>query len=272
MNHKCAKVDSAGFIDSTSFQDDIRSALDADQKYRETDYMKKRAVKVAKSYDEFRDMVACAHLKTVSRKEVEELSVQKKGWKKAGDHRKNHSLLDEGNNADTGIKFSASTLPKSMLEFGRDWRRLESDQERVRYLQNVGTSKFKKLVFLADDFELLEDLMQKLVSLANSPESPVVETNDGKKFSVVKWIKAVGTMRNYAMLEGCMDKSLLVSVNALLAEAENKPKKTKISSATVPGDQDEGEADLVPSVFEKVTAAAVESTPVVTYDATDELD
>ena len=65
MNHNCAKIDSEGFINSQSFQKDIQTALDADTKYRQTDYMKKRAVKVSKSYDEFKDMVACAHLKTV---------------------------------------------------------------------------------------------------------------------------------------------------------------------------------------------------------------
>ena len=65
MNHTVAKLDSDGFINSSKFQKDIYSALDEDRKYRETDYMKKRAVKVAKSYDEFKDMVACAHLNTV---------------------------------------------------------------------------------------------------------------------------------------------------------------------------------------------------------------
>ena len=42
----------------------------------------KRACKVATDYNEFKNMVACAHLKKLTRKEVESLSVAKKGWKK----------------------------------------------------------------------------------------------------------------------------------------------------------------------------------------------
>ena len=40
-------------------------ALDEDVKYKKTDEMKKRAITVAKSYDEFRHLVSCAHLKPV---------------------------------------------------------------------------------------------------------------------------------------------------------------------------------------------------------------
>jgi hypothetical protein len=45
--------------------------------------IEKRACKVATDYNEFKNMVACAHLKKLTRKEVESLSVAKKGWKKA---------------------------------------------------------------------------------------------------------------------------------------------------------------------------------------------
>ena len=65
MNNDPVKFDEEGYIDSTPFEKDIRSALESDVKYRQTDYMKKRAVKVAKSYDEFKGMVACAHMKTL---------------------------------------------------------------------------------------------------------------------------------------------------------------------------------------------------------------
>ena len=65
MNSTIVRLDEDGYIDSSHFQKDIKGAIEKDVKYRQTDYMKKRAVKVAKSYDEFKGMVACAHLKTL---------------------------------------------------------------------------------------------------------------------------------------------------------------------------------------------------------------
>lgn len=59
------KLDANGNIDPSALEKDLRLALDSDVKYRQTDNMKKRAIKVAASYDEFKNMVACAHLKKV---------------------------------------------------------------------------------------------------------------------------------------------------------------------------------------------------------------
>jgi hypothetical protein len=59
------KFDSNGNIDPSSMEQDLADALDSDVKYKQTDNMKKRAIKVAGSYDEFKNMVACAHLKKV---------------------------------------------------------------------------------------------------------------------------------------------------------------------------------------------------------------
>lgn len=54
-----------GSIDTGHLEKDLRSALDFDIKYKQTDNMKKRACKVSADYDEFKAFVACAHLKTV---------------------------------------------------------------------------------------------------------------------------------------------------------------------------------------------------------------
>lgn len=59
------KFDANGNIDPSSLEKDLQQALDSDVKYKQTDNMKKRAIKVAGSYDEFKNMVACAHLKKV---------------------------------------------------------------------------------------------------------------------------------------------------------------------------------------------------------------
>ena len=54
-----------GNININRLEKDLRKALDFDIKYKQTDNMKKRACKVATDYDEFKNMVACAHLKTL---------------------------------------------------------------------------------------------------------------------------------------------------------------------------------------------------------------
>jgi Dynein attachment factor N-terminus len=58
-------LDADGNINISKLEKDLRSALDFDIKYKQTDNMKKRACKVSKDYDEFKAMVACAHLKTL---------------------------------------------------------------------------------------------------------------------------------------------------------------------------------------------------------------
>ena len=58
-------IDSKGNIVSSKLESELKLALEADLKYKQQDNMKKRACRVAKSYDEFRDMVACAHLEHV---------------------------------------------------------------------------------------------------------------------------------------------------------------------------------------------------------------
>lgn len=89
-----------GNIDTDRLQAELRKALEFDVQYRQTDNMKKKACKTATSYDEFKDLVACAHLKrlryiihflfgnflillTCSRKEIESLGESKKGWQNA---------------------------------------------------------------------------------------------------------------------------------------------------------------------------------------------
>ena len=63
MSSVALKLD--GSIDISKLEKDLRSALDFDIKYKQSDNMKKRACKISADYDEFKAFVACAHLKTV---------------------------------------------------------------------------------------------------------------------------------------------------------------------------------------------------------------
>ena len=59
------KLDSNGNIDADKLSKEMTDALAFDIDYKKKDNMKKRAIKSAPDYDAFRNMVACASLKTV---------------------------------------------------------------------------------------------------------------------------------------------------------------------------------------------------------------
>lgn len=140
-------LDTLGNIDQKVLEKSLRSALDFDIKYKQRDNMKKRACKTAASYDEFKAMVDSAHLKKLSRQEIESLSTKKQGWgkstgKKNGDSSANilaeelvsmeKSQLKKGNDLKKLSSGKVKT-PKSPLELARDLRRLISEQEKIMY-------------------------------------------------------------------------------------------------------------------------------------------
>lgn len=275
MNYREAKIDSHGFIDSSSFAKDIHSALDEDKKYKETDYMKKRAVKVAQSYDEFKGMVACAHLHTVSRKEVEELSEKKKGWKKSHTTFKGSSLLDDPDTRRGTVNLVAThTLPKTMMEFGRDWRRLEGLESKIPYLVRLGTSKFKKMISCADDFELLEDIQATLVQINEESKNNIDNSRgDGGGLDASKWLKAMTTSKQYDMLMGCVRKELKTSVEAILLQREVNKAAEKACTAAEAEVEAETKDTEPTTVFQSVVGKTEKKCIVpVPYDMSDQLD
>lgn len=73
------KIDQNGNVDTNNLSSEIKDSLEFDLRYKQIDNMKKRAIRMAGCYDDFKNMVACSHLKTVSRKEVESLREVKRG-------------------------------------------------------------------------------------------------------------------------------------------------------------------------------------------------
>lgn len=136
------KLDGSGNIESVSLERSLQSALDFDVKYRQTDNMKKRAIRVAGSYDEFKAMVSCAHLKTVSRKDIESLRYTRKEGKDIALLNKVDTsasiLADEVKSIDSKTFVSSTTLkgtaglPKNPMALNRDLRRLVSLDEKLR--------------------------------------------------------------------------------------------------------------------------------------------
>lgn len=138
-------VDSSGNINTSVLQTELQDALQSDVRYKQIDNMKKRAVRVATDYDEFKAMVSCAHLKKLTSKEVESLSAAKKGWKKTHvkDTSSNMQLLSkeieqeeleqmgELKAAKSG-KSKGPKLPKTCMELDRDLRRLKSPADKLK--------------------------------------------------------------------------------------------------------------------------------------------
>ena len=138
-------LDNKGNIDQKVLEKSLRSALDFDVKYKQRDNMKKRACKVAVSYDEFKAMVDCAHLKKLSRSEIESLGSKKQGWGKATNPSKTVSTanilsseLSGGDNSEQRkesalkkLSGSRKIIPKTPLELSRDLRRILSDADRI---------------------------------------------------------------------------------------------------------------------------------------------
>jgi hypothetical protein len=137
-------MDAFGNLNTAKLEKELLANLQADIKYKQTDNMKKKAVKTAGSYEQFRAMVDCAHLKTLKTKEIESLKDVRKGWKKENTSSKANEALILEQEINDASKLSAVSLsssaatgefvkPKTPLELERDWRRLDSMEEKSRY-------------------------------------------------------------------------------------------------------------------------------------------
>lgn len=136
-------VDAEGNINANYLTKELQEALEADVKFKQTDNMKKRAVKVSTDYNEFKNMVAAAHLKKLSSKEVESLSHVKKGWQKAVAHDnstsaiilqkefENDQLIAQNSDMKKAFKLEVKLKPKSAMEVERDLRRISDQEEKL---------------------------------------------------------------------------------------------------------------------------------------------
>jgi hypothetical protein len=137
-------------------------ALHDDQQYSRVDAMKKRAIKTVASYDEFKNLVACAHLTPLSRREIDCLGHVKQGWK--GQHRggikgkvrgmsKSRVHRADGNAGAVPLSSSSSSSSSiiSSLAFEKAWSRMQqrhhTPEEKMAYLLSVGGADFLRRCF-----------------------------------------------------------------------------------------------------------------------------
>jgi hypothetical protein len=146
MSSAASIVDSDGNINAKLLTLELKDALESDVKYRQTDNMKKRAVRVAGDYNEFKNMVASAHLKKLTTKEVQSLSHVKKGWQRAVamDSKSSAQLLSKeveieqltslsNGMAHVGIDVVCKMAkPRSPMEVERDLRRCLTPEDSLQ--------------------------------------------------------------------------------------------------------------------------------------------
>lgn len=236
------KLDANGNIDADKLTKEMTEALAFDIDYKKKDNMKKRAIKSAPDYDAFRNMVACASLKTVSRQEVESLGDKKKGWKKATDGMLSSGGIDTilGQEAlEKNKKAGAGALtvekikkPKNAMEFNRDWRRLKDSEKKLRYIVTVGPSVCKKLLSSNGDSDFFEEILSFVKDIAyddsKCDKKGIVEISDDKEptsseetmppsrkktLNILTLLTELSSIDNFDFMKAMMDKSVLSSVS-----------------------------------------------------------
>lgn len=222
-------VDENGQLDASYLERELRSALEFDVHHKQTDSMKKRACKVARDYDEFKNMVAAAHLKTLTKSEVESLSHVKKGWKKeeASELTKEKRLATtaqilEKERKENEIKASTkSTIevpgaynkgkskPKTASAVERDLRRISDVAEKFEYLKWLGIKK-GKIILGSSDTDFIEELLRVLVSnmpsmTDNTEEEQLACTSSSgscKSFNIrlYKWLNMLSSLQKFDLM------------------------------------------------------------------------
>eukprot|EP00624_Nannochloropsis_granulata_P003501 evm.model.NODE_27811_length_5902_cov_29.012707.1 len=157
-------------------------ALDEDQRLTRVDAVKKRAVRTVGSYEEFKNRVACAHLRPLSRKDIQNVAQRTQVWtttsssaggminvkrkeRKGGDCNalcgQQDAHVGKTNAAKTknGIRNSSSSFSSSStatattpLTFEREWQQLakagKTNQEKLSLLHSAGGASFLRRCYV----------------------------------------------------------------------------------------------------------------------------
>jgi hypothetical protein len=112
-------------IDRKKLEAELLSSIAKDTERKAVDTMKKRAILSASSYDEFKNLVACANLQPLSRDD----------FAKRAAVSVNHGLARASAAPPRGATslHSSGALPRSPGEFDREWRRIgKAPESRLR--------------------------------------------------------------------------------------------------------------------------------------------
>lgn len=124
-------------LDRRALEAELATAIEDEERRIKVDEMKKRAIGSARSYEEFKNLVACATLKPVSKQDLQELS--KRSSSRAHNvlaARAPRDASASGASAAPALPSGVSATaaqPRSALEFDRDFTRSgPGSQEQLR--------------------------------------------------------------------------------------------------------------------------------------------
>ena len=251
------KVDAKGNIDTSQIEKELNQALEFDVKYKQKDNMKKKAIKTAGDYDQFKAMVDCAHLKTLTSKEVESLGKKKSGWQKEYtasrdgaaqilEMEEKEKTIRSAGVADM-LQFSEidgkpSYEPQSSAVVENDMTSLATEEEKVVYLKVVGLKRIKKLLKGDCSAELMEQLVRTvLFSHSKQKEERASNASASEEaaeplpsLTCIKWLKAVSSVNRFALLLQFAPKGIIQEAVAALEEVVGQAsEEDKASSGEV---------------------------------------
>ena len=140
---------------------ELISGLKEDEKRRKVDDMKKRAILTSKSYEEFKNFVACADQKTVSSKEMADFRHSIKTAKvqfNSANHQQ--SNMDKGSDETSALRFGTGrkndttkiardSVSKELLVSSED---VKSDRDFIKAWHRISKStledKYRYVIFL----------------------------------------------------------------------------------------------------------------------------
>ncbi|XP_033629032.1 coiled-coil domain-containing protein 103-like [Asterias rubens] len=136
------------WIDFSKLEQELSQAVEKDARYWRENDAKMRAVgQKVESYEQFRDMVAAAHIKPLEKEDKIGQGKRNQPWNPYTSKSTTHDSSESSKSCDISSK-TPDKLPKSSTAFTRDWKQIyKTTSEKYNLLKCIG-SEGLALIFL----------------------------------------------------------------------------------------------------------------------------
>ena len=151
-------------------ESELTDTIEQDSRYWRENNAKFRAVAQNATYEQFEEIVKASHLKPIEKQDKTQYGKLKSTiWNSITNATSRKPVNSEINKQDTSEaseNFPISN-PTTFDEFYESWRRTEMS-ERIRYLQNIGSTSLKKILSKEVPSELIVDFIYTFMSFGSS--------------------------------------------------------------------------------------------------------
>ncbi|CEM27508.1 unnamed protein product [Vitrella brassicaformis CCMP3155] len=197
---------------------EVRAAVGRDENHQRTDNMKKRAIYQARSYDEFKNFVATAHLNPLGPDAINAPP------KFAFNRCHNDATAARGESGDASARGAALTTASAGRERGSasastidtDWRRMRGDQEKLKYILGIPTSTFAAAMGARIDSQFLTDLLFVFLGRLEQQERPGDDDGGSTAKAIAEYVRVIGGMSSVRRLKGFFTSSEREKIARLL--------------------------------------------------------